>query len=34
VLFGRAGHPLAPFAAMLLVVVLAAPRSRVRRRWW
>jgi ribosomal protein L37E len=34
VLFGRAGHPLALFAAMLLVVVLAAPRSRVRRRWW
>ncbi len=32
--FGRAGHPFALFLAMLLVVLLAVPRWRVRSRWW
>ncbi len=33
VAFGRAGHPIALFVAMLLVIVLAVPRWRTRR-WW
>ncbi len=34
VAFGRAGHPVALFGAMLLVIVLAVPRWRVHRWWW
>ncbi len=34
VAFGRAGHPVALFVAMLLVIVLAVPRWRVHRWWW
>jgi hypothetical protein len=32
--YGRTGHPVATFLAVLLVVVLAVPRWRTRRRWW
>ena len=32
--YGHAGHPLALFAAMVLVVVFAVPRWRTRHRWW
>ncbi len=34
VAFGRAGHPVALFTAMLLVILLAVPRWRVHRWWW
>jgi ribosomal protein L37E len=34
VAFGRAGHPVALFAGMLLVVVLAVPRWKIHRWWW